>query len=105
MTATNIARGERLQTPMHIRASSANNQFVGATVLGSGSATVVVSTTAVKSNSMFFLGAHSLTDQASGVAAAFEVRTIVHGGYFVLSNSDGIADARDATIFWMIVNR
>lgn len=105
MSATSILRNALARTPLSVRANSAANQFAGATVLGSGSATVVVSTTSVRSNSMFFLGAHSLTDQSSGVAAAIEVRTIVDRSHFVLGNSDGIADARETTIFWMIANR
>ena len=105
MSVTSIFRNALARTPLSIRANSAVNQFAGSTTLGSGSATVTVSTTSIRSNSLIFLGAHSLTDQSSGVAAAIEVRTIVDKSHFILGNSDGIADARETTIFWMIANR
>lgn len=95
-----------LRNPLTVRANSSSNQFVGATVLGSGIATVVVSTTAVKSNSIIFLTTQALTNPASGAGRPIEIKTIVDGSYFVIGNADGYGIlSRASTIFWMIVQR
>ena len=101
----NLSDNLLLRIPLTCRAQSASNQFAGATLLASGSATVVVSTSAVKSNSLLMLGVRALTDQASGFAVPIEVRTMVDGARFVLGYADGNAQARDATVYWVIVRR
>ena len=93
-----------LRTPITTRAASGPGQFAGSTQLASNAATVTISTTAVRSDSLIFVQNQALTNQSSGVAAPLEVKTIVDGSYFIVGNADGIAIANRATnIFWMIV--
>lgn len=82
--------------------NSAPNQWAGRTSLSSGSATVIVSTYAVGSDSLIFATLEANTAQNSGFAAAIEVRTIAPGAGFTVGYSDGNARARPATVMWMI---
>lgn len=92
-----------LRGPLTTRAASAANQWAGRTTLSSGSATVTISTTIVKSDSLIFPAVQAATNQASGVSRSIEVKTISPGNFFTLGWSDGNAIARDTTIMWMIV--
>lgn len=95
-----------LRNPLTTRANSSPSQFAGVTQLASNAATVTVSTTAVKSNSMILLTQQALTNQTSGQSTAIEVRTIVDGSYFILGNAGGETISNRATnIHWMIVQR
>ena len=93
-----------LRGPLRTRASSRANQWAGLTTLNSGDATVVVSTTAVRSNSIIRFGAQSTTRQASGTRIGLEVSTVIDGGSFTFATADGIAFGRDTTIMWEILN-
>jgi len=84
--------------------SAKTDAWAGVTAIASGTATVVISTTAVKSDSLFQIALQSLTDQASGVGRCVEVRTIVDGGYFILGFADGKTQPRDVNAHWMIFN-
>jgi hypothetical protein len=93
-----------LRTPMTTRAASGPGQFSGNTAVASNATTVTISTTAVRSDSLIFLTAQALTNQASGSSTTLEVRTIVDGSYFIVGNAGGEAiAARTSNIFWMIV--
>lgn len=85
-----------------VKANSASNQFAGQTTLGSGQATVTMSTTAVNSDSLVFLQQMHVTAQASGVARTMAVRSINPGNAFVVGWSDGAAQAFDTTVMWEI---
>lgn len=99
-----ILHGALLKGPLHTSVSGAANAWSGITSIASGSATVTVSTTVVKSDSLILCGLQSLTDTSSGFGRPVEVRTIVDGGYFILSHSDGEAQARAVKAHWMILN-
>jgi len=90
--------GPTLRGPVLTKAQSASNQFAGRTTLASGSATVTVSTTSVKSDSIIF---HAL--QAATVSSgAICVRSINPGVAFSFGWTDGGARAFDSTIMWRI---
>ena len=103
-TAEQVWRGN-LRGPLSTKANSANNQFSGITVLGSGSATVTVSTTAVKSNSIILMGAQANAAVNSLTGRSIEVKSIVDSSYFVLGTVDGVSMARDTNIGWLLFCR
>lgn len=88
--------------PTTMVANSKSNQFAGLTTLNSGSATVTVSTTAVKSDAAIFLTMKATTRQNSGFAKPLEVSSLVHNSYFVIATADGVAIPRSTTIMWEI---
>ena len=83
-------------------ANSLSNQQAGRSSIGSGDATVTVSTTAVKSDSIIQLAIESNTRQNSGVARGIEVSSIVDSSYFILASADGTTITRDMTVMWRI---
>jgi hypothetical protein len=91
-----------LRSPLYLPIQSATNQFAGRTVLGSGQATVTVSTTVVDSDSLILLSAEAATNQASGFARAVEVKSISPGNFFAVGWADGVAAARNTTIAWVV---
>jgi hypothetical protein len=85
------------------QAQSAANRFAGRTTLSSGSATAVVSTTAVRSDSLILFGILGNANLGSGTAIrGIEVKTISPGGFFVFGTQDGVAIPRDTIIHWLI---
>lgn len=87
----------RVNTPRLAPAGSANNQWFGRTSIASNAISVVVSTTAIKSNSVVFL-TPILTDiaptgqQASGtIYGALCVSTIRDGAFFTIALLGGVA--------------
>jgi hypothetical protein len=102
----NLVDNILLRIPLALRANSGPGQFAGITAVASNATTVTISTTAVKSDSLIFLTAQALTNQASGSSTPLEVRSIVHGSYFIVGNAGGEAiAARTSNIFWMIVQK
>lgn len=90
-------------TPV-VRTSSGANQIAGITTLASGSASVTVSTTAVKSDSLVLFGIVGNTNQSSGVAKPVEVRSLTDSNWFAFAYADGTTVARDVTIRWLLVD-
>jgi|SRR3989304_3104065 len=101
MTAEQVWRGN-LQGPLSVKTNSAANQFSGITTLGSGGATVTVSTTAVKSNSLILHSVRGTSNVNSATGKTIEVKSIVDGSYFSFGTADGVAMARDTSIHWML---
>ena len=93
-----------LRGPAYTEANSGPSQFAGRTTLSSGSATVVISTSVVKSDSLIFAQPEANTRQSSGVAQPIEVMSIADGAHFSFGTADGEALARDTTIMWGILN-
>ena len=89
-----------LMGALRTRATSASNQWAGRTTLASGSATVVISTTRVASDSIVLYAALGNANVASGTNRVTEVKTISDGGYFTIGTQDGQAIPRDTTIIW-----
>lgn len=100
-TAEQVWRGN-LRGPLSTKVNSSANQFAGITTLGSNVATVTVSTTAVKSNSLILFGARTTLNVNSATGRAIEVKSIVDGSYFSFGTADGVAMARDTAIHWML---
>lgn len=95
--------GPLLKGPMLTPANSAVNQWAGRTTLSSGSATVVVSTTLVNSDSLIMHNAEGNANVGSGTNRVTEVKTISSGGYFTLGTQDGQAIPRDTVLMWQII--
>jgi hypothetical protein len=91
-----------LRSPDMVDIRSTPNIFAGRTTLGSGQATVIVSTFSVNSDSLIFTGQQHLTAQSSGFASAVCVRSISPGQGFVLGWSDNVSRAFDATVMWEV---
>ena len=85
-------------------AQSRSNQHAGRTLIVSGTATITVSTTTTKSDSIILLTPEATTRQTSGVAAGFEVTSKVEGAYFTIARADGQGVGPDTTIMWMLWN-
>ena len=93
-----------LRGPMRTRtAPTEPNPWAGRTTLNSGSATSVVSTTLVQSDSIIQYGIEANTLQSSGVAAPIEVMSIADGVSFTFGTADGETLARDTTIMWSLM--
>ena len=89
--------------PSFMRTNSHGAQFAGRTTLNSGSATVVVSTANVTSDSLIFLSMEGNANVASGTAIRpTEVKTISDGNYFTLGTQDGVGIARNTVLMWEI---
>jgi hypothetical protein len=101
-TASQIFRG-MLRAPLTTKITSSANQWAGMSTINSGSATLVVSTTIVDSDSLIFLGRIGNANVGSGINKTIEVKTISPGNYFTLGADDGQAIQRDTLIHWMIV--
>lgn len=98
-TAEQIYRG-MMRGPLTTLAASAGNQWAGLTTLSSGSATQVVSTTAVVSGDLVLAFPFGATDTASGTGRTIEVKSF-DAGCFFFGTADGIAIPRDTTIMWI----
>ena len=99
--------GEQLFSPVFrgrplTKANSAPGQWAGRTTLTSGTATITVSTTQVKSNSLIFLGAQAPAAVNSATGKPIEVKTMIDSSYFVLGTADGVGMGRDTVISWML---
>ena len=81
-------------------AASSTGQFAGRTLIASGSTTVVVSTTAVQSDSIISM---SIQVTSISVVTPMAVRAIADGGIFTMGWATGTAAAEDVTIMWQIV--
>ena len=92
-----------LYGPLTTKLQSASNQWAGFTTLASGSATVTVSTTTIKSDSLVLYGLSALSAQNSGFGQTIEITSISHGNSFEFGWSEGYAIDRDTTIHWLIV--
>ena len=93
-----------LRGPMRTRtAPTEPNAWAGRTTLNSGSATVTVSTTTIKSDSIIQYGVEANTRQDSGVGAAIEVMSIAEGVSFAFGTAGGETIARDTTIMWSLM--
>ena len=90
--------------PPVTKAQSASNQFAGRTTLSSGDATVAVSCSVVKSDSIILYGVEANTRQDSGVAAHIEVMSIIDGSGFAFGTAGTETPARDTTIMWQLTN-
>lgn len=92
-----------MKGPSFIRTNSHGSQFAGRTTLNSGSATVVVSTNNVTSDSLIFFSMEGNANLSSGTAIRpTEVKTISDGNYFTIGTQDGIGIARDTVLMWEI---
>ena len=98
-----ILHGALLKGPMTTQVD-ASNPWAGTTTIASGSVTVQVSSSVVKSDSIILTGLQSLTDTSSGFGPNVEVRTLTTGG-FILAHSDGKAQARDVNVHWVLWNQ
>jgi hypothetical protein len=93
--------GAFLKGPLMTKTASDANQFAGRTTLSSGSATVVVSTKLVNSDSIINVSLLGNANLSSGTAIrGIEVKTISPGGYFTFGTQDGIAIPRDTVLMW-----
>lgn len=94
--------GAHLRGAPHTKTNSAAQQFAGRTTIASGSATAVVSTTAVKSDSVIQMSFEGNANVASGTNRCFEVKTISDSARFVIGTQDGEAVPRDTIAMWQI---
>lgn len=95
--------GPILRGPLASKANSASGQWAGRTTLGSGATTVVISTTAVRSNCIVNYGIQASTIAASGVGKPIQVVSLSHGNYFAFGTADGIGIQQSTTIMWQIL--
>lgn len=100
-SAEQIFRGF-IRRPLLVEIRSAANQFAGFTTLASGSATQVVSTSAISSGDLVFTGFMGPSDTASGTGRMIEVKSIDSGNAFHFGTADGLTIPRDTHIMWMI---
>jgi len=96
-TAEQIFRG-MLRGPLTTKANSSPNQWAGITALASGDATVTVSTTNVKSNSIILYGVRS----GGNSSQAIDVKSIVDSSYFTLGTANGSSIDQAADIHWVV---
>lgn len=100
ITPVELLRRAMLRDPMMVSAASKSNQFAGRTTISSGSATQVVSTSVVNSDSLIFHTMVGNANVASGSARFFEVKTIAPGAYFTFGTQDGATVPRDTILLW-----
>ena len=96
-----IIYGPKLLGPLMADARSGAGQWLGNTLVPSGTAIITVSTSEVNSDSLFFLGGLGVGNVTS--AHAFEVKSISPGNFFMLGTQDGVALVRDTQIHWMML--
>lgn len=90
--------------PGQVATTSASNQFAGRTNITSASATVVISTSIVKSDSIVFLGFQLPSNEAVTTSLGpLCVKTISDGGYFTVgwANGGNVAAAQVA-VLWKV---
>ena len=101
LTAEQIFRG-MLRGPLTTRATSASNQWAGRTTsVGSGTATVTVSTTSVKSDSIIMYGYES--NVASNATQAIKTNSVVDGSYFGFTINPAPVGT-NFIVMWKIIN-
>ncbi len=86
-----------------VRAQSAANQFAGITTLANATATITVSTTTVKSDSIIRYGVRAAVGASGAAGGVVHVSTISPGNFFTLAVQDGQNASRDLNIMWEIV--
>jgi hypothetical protein len=91
-----------LLAPAKVRAQSASNQFAGITVLANATATITVSTTSVKSDSIIRYGVRA-TPAPGSVGLVVHVSTINPKNFFTFATADGQNAPRDLNVMWEIV--
>ena len=100
----------RVNTPGLVSAPGSGG-FAGYTRLGSAQTSVVISTTAVKSNSLIMIGALIVKGTAPGAQASGSipgpiiVSTISHGGYFTFAWMGGVGFGENVDIPWKITDQ
>lgn len=101
-----ISRGLQRFAPA-VSTVSKSNAFAGRVTINSGSATATVSTTSVRSDSLIWLTAYSVTEQVSGFGQPIEVRSISPGNFFTIGYANSAAaslPARSTTVMWKFDN-
>lgn len=80
------------------------NPFCDRTVVGSGVATVTVSTTRIDSGSLLFTGVQITSGGIINSAGAIVVNSIVPGVSFAFTTPNAVAAPFTRTVMWMLVN-
>jgi hypothetical protein len=88
---------------MQLDANSYANQSAGITALASGTASIVISTSAVRSNSIIMLTSILRGAAVVGSAFSLHVNTITHGGFFSAGWNGGGAYGATTDIAWVIL--
>lgn len=98
--------GGHLRGPLNLAPGSGASLFGGRTTINSGSASVTVSTTNVKSDSIILgtveVGSVGVLVNSGG--GQIVVNSIVQGTSFAFARADGDAVSWDDTIMWMLMN-
>lgn len=98
-----VEEGMLRQGPDFLRTAAGPGQFAGRTTLNSGTATVVVSTAVVNSDSFFRLAEVGVPGVGSNSGGHVVINSIVSGVCFTLARATGVASPVNATISWEIV--
>lgn len=80
------------------------NPWCSRTTVGSGSATVTVSTALVNSDSVILIGAQMTSGGIISSAGAVVVNSVVPGVSFAFTRDTGVAAPWTTTVMWMLVN-
>jgi hypothetical protein len=91
-----------LLAPSTARAQSASNQFAGIALLANATATLTVSTTTVKSDSIIRYGVRA-TPAPGSTGLNVIVSTISPKNFFTFATADGMNAPRDLNLMWEIV--
>jgi hypothetical protein len=100
---------ERLRNPLFLGPitlpkSASANPTGGLTTIASGSASVVISTTWVKSDSLIVAMAQSPTNAASGFSRGLEVKSVVDSTSFIIGTPDNQPlRAADTSVAWALI--
>lgn len=93
-----------LRGPLTTQIQSKVSQFAGRSTIASGSASVTVSTTAVKSDSIILYGIEADIRASSGVGVSVEITSVSDSNYFAFTYSDSqTLPPRGTTIMWQIM--
>ena len=98
--------GAHLRGPLHFDTVSGPRQFSGQTVLSSGSATVVVSTTLVHSDSIVAILSTQPSSIVTGAGSLgpVVVNSLVHGTSFTFTRIGGATAPVNTTISFLLIN-
>jgi|SRR3972149_3933087 len=94
--------GPVFRGPAMTIANSSAKQWAGRTAIASGATSQVVSTTAIKSNSILSFGVQATTVTASGIGKFIEVVSLSSGNWFTFGTSDGAALPQSVVVMWQI---
>ena len=95
--------GGVLKAPLTTKANSNANQWAGRTAIASGAVSQVISTTAVKSNSIINWSLQATTVAASGDSGNhLAVVSLSSGNYFTIGTADGSKIPHSVTVMWQI---